>query len=167
MKFFEAEPPSSSILVLNWNVQTEGLIVCRGNEQEVPAKIIQRIVLSFVSAVFDQHGICSPFTVIMRFLIKSTWALVRQAWDKELSAEHSNLFSEWCSELREIRTMPINRLFFKNGCTNFRQQIFTDASEEAMCIVAYSTYETHDDSESRTSSRSLRSSSQEADIEKT
>ena len=60
-----------------------------------------------------------------------------QAWDKELSAEHWKLFSDWCSELREIRTMSINRLYFENGCTNLRLHIFTDASEEAMCIVAY------------------------------
>ena len=101
-----------------------------------------------------------------------------QAWDKELSAKHSKLFSDWCSELREIRTMSINRLYFENGCTNLRPHNFKDASEEAMCIVAYlqdeatlklpcSTYQTHDDSEGRTSSRSLRSSSQEADFEGT
>ena len=60
-----------------------------------------------------------------------------QAWDKELSAEHSKLFSDWCSELREIRTMSINRLYSENGCTNLRLHIFTDASEEAMYIVAY------------------------------
>ena len=38
MKTFEAEPQSSSILGLNWNVDTDSLIVCRGTEQEVPAK---------------------------------------------------------------------------------------------------------------------------------
>ena len=57
VKTFEAELQSSSILGLNWNVDTDSLIVCRGTEQEVPAKITQRIVLSFVSAVFDPLGI--------------------------------------------------------------------------------------------------------------
>ena len=33
--------------------------------------------------------------------------------------------------------MSINRLFFENGCTILRLHIFTDASEDAMCIVAY------------------------------
>ena len=47
------------------------------------------------------------------------------------------LFSDWCSELREIRTMLISRFYFENGCTNLRLHIFKDASEEAMCIVAY------------------------------
>ena len=61
VKTSEAEPQSSSILGLNWNVDTDGLIVCRGTEQEVPAKITRRIVLSFVSAVFDPLGLCSPY----------------------------------------------------------------------------------------------------------
>ena len=61
VKTFEAEPQSYSILGLNWNVDTDSLIVCRGTEQGVPAKITQRIVLFFVSAVFDPLGICSPY----------------------------------------------------------------------------------------------------------
>ena len=137
VKKFEAEPQSSSILGLNWNVDTDSLIVCRGTEQEVPPKITQRIVLSFVSPVFDPLGICSPFTIRMRFLLKSIWASMGQAWDKKLSAEPSKLFSDWCSESREIRTMSINRHYFENGCTNLRLHIFTDAPEEAMCIEAY------------------------------
>ncbi|XP_075254852.1 uncharacterized protein LOC142346222 [Convolutriloba macropyga] len=60
-----------------------------------------------------------------------------QAWDKELSAEHSKLFSDWCFELRETRTMSISLLYFENGCTNLRLHNFTDASEKAKCIVAF------------------------------
>ena len=60
-----------------------------------------------------------------------------QQRDKELPAEHSKLFSDWCSELREIRTMSTNRLYFVNGFANLRLHIFTDASEEVMCIVEY------------------------------
>ena len=60
-----------------------------------------------------------------------------QSWDKELSAEHVKVFKDWCSELQEIRTMSINRLYFDSGCTNLRLHVFTDASEEAMGIVAY------------------------------
>ena len=137
VKTLQGEPQSSSILGLNWNVDTDSLIVCRGTEQEVPAKITQRIVLSFVSAEFDPLGICSPFTIRMRFLLKSIWAAMGQAWDTELSEEHSKLFIDWCSELREQRTMSISRLYFEKGCSNRRLHIFTDASEKAMCIVAY------------------------------
>ena len=134
VKTFEAEPQPSSIPGLNWNVDTDHLIVCRGTEQEVPAKITQRIVLSFVSAVFNPLVHHSPYEC--GFNSKASG----QQWEKhgtKLSAEHSKLFSDWCSELRKIRTMSISRLYFGNGCTNLKLHIFTDASEEAMCIVAY------------------------------
>ena len=127
---------------MNLNVDLDSLIVCRGTEQEVPAKETQRIVLSFVSAVFSSLGICSYLTIRMRFLLKSIWAAMGKAWDKELSAEHSKLFSDWCSELREIRTRSMNRLYFENRCTNLILHIFTDAPEQAMCIVPYLQHET-------------------------
>ena len=109
VKTFEADQQSSSILGLNWNVDTDNIRVCRGTEQEVPAKITQRIVLSFLS-VFDPLGICSTVTIRMRFLLKSIWAAMEEVADKEMSPEHTKLLSDWCSELREIRTMSINRL---------------------------------------------------------
>ena len=43
VKTFEAEPQSSSILGLHWNVHTDSLIVCRGTEQEVPAKKLREL----------------------------------------------------------------------------------------------------------------------------
>ena len=43
VKTFEAEPQSSPILGLNWNVDTDSLIVCRGTEQEVPAKKLREL----------------------------------------------------------------------------------------------------------------------------
>ena len=87
--------------------------------------------------MFDSLGLYSSFTIRMRFLLKSIWAAMSQARDKELSSEHSKFFSNWCSDLREIRAMSINRLYFENGCRKLRLHIFTDASEEAMSIVAY------------------------------
>ena len=60
-----------------------------------------------------------------------------QAWDEELPAEDSKLFRDWCSELREIRTMSKNRLYLENGFSKLRLHIFTDSSEEAMCIVTH------------------------------
>ena len=33
--------------------------------------------------------------------------------------------------------MSLNQLYFKNVCSNLRLHIFTDASVEAMCILAY------------------------------
>ena len=51
VKTFEAEPQSSSILGLNWNVDRDSLLVCRGTEQEVPAKIPENCPILCLSSV--------------------------------------------------------------------------------------------------------------------
>ena len=53
----------------------------------------------------------------MRLPFKSDWAAMGQAWDRELSTEHSKRLFDWCSELKEIRTMSTNQLYFENGCS--------------------------------------------------
>ena len=111
---------SFSKLEMNWNVDRGSLRVCRGTEQEVPAKITQRIVLSFVSAVFDPLGIFSQFRIGMRFLLKSIWAAMGKAWDRELTTVHSNLFSDWCSEAREIISTWFRKRPFKLETPHFQ-----------------------------------------------
>ena len=64
-----------------------------------------------------------------------------QAWNREMSADYSKLFTDWCSDLTEINTMAINHFYFENGCTNLKLHIFTDASE-VMCNVSYPQNET-------------------------
>ena len=137
VKTFEAEPMSSSILGLNWNVEKDFLQVCRGADKPVPNKITQRVVLSAVSAYFDPLGICSPFTIRMRLLLKKIWAAKGQAWDEPLSDEFRKPFIEWCQELQLIRTMNVQRLYLKPEPKQLNLHLFTDASEDAMCIVAY------------------------------
>ena len=66
-------------------------------EQEVPIKLTQNIVVSFVSAVFDPFCMCSIFKVRMRFLLNSIWKAMKQNWNKNLSKDHSELFFDWCS----------------------------------------------------------------------
>ena len=70
-----------------------------------------------------------------------------QAWDKDLSAEHSKLFSDRC-----------------RGISTRRSIVETHLCDRKM---RFSTYETHDESEVRTSRYSIRIRSQKADIGRT
>ena len=153
------------LLGVNWNVDTDSLIVCRRTGQEVPPKITQRIVLScvsFVSAVFDPLGICLSFAIRVRFLLKSIWASMGHASDKVVNRALKD--SDWRSELKEMRTMSIIRLHFENRCTHFEtrqtKQCATSARysdvETNLCDMKLPcrTYQLHVNSEVRTSSRS-------------
>ena len=61
---FEAETQSFSIFRLNWIAGTHSVFVCRGKTQ--------KIVLTFVAAVFDPHVLSSPCTTRMRLLLKNS-----------------------------------------------------------------------------------------------
>ena len=136
-KTFEAEPTSPSILGLQWSVDADNLEVCRGMQKEIPVKITQRAVLSHVSAVFDPLGIVSLFTIRMRLLLKSIWKENGQSWDKELNEENRHAFEKWASEMIQVNQMVLKRTYFESGVNKVDLHIFSDASLEAMCMVAY------------------------------
>ena len=137
-KTFEAEPTSPSILGLQWNVDADNLEVCRGMQKEIPVKITQRAVLSHVSAVFDPLGIASPFTIRMRLLLKSIWKENGQLWDKELNEEKRHAVEKWASEMIQVNQMVLKRTYyFESGVNKVDLHSFSDASLEAMCMVAY------------------------------
>ena len=106
-------------------------------QKEIPVKITQRAVLSHVSAVFDPLGIVSPFTVRMRLLIKSIWKENGQSWDKELNKGNRHEFKKWASEMIHVNRMILKRSYFESGVNIVDLHIFSDASLEAMCMVAY------------------------------
>ena len=100
-------------------------------------KITQRAMLSHVSAVFDPLGIVSPFTIRMRLLLKSIWKENGQSWDKELNEGNRHEFKKWASEMVHVNRMVLKRTYFESGVNKVDLHIFSDASLEAMCMVAY------------------------------
>ena len=136
-KTFEAEPTSPSVLRLQWNVDADHREVCRGMQKKIPVKITQRAVLSHVSAVFDPLGIVSLCTIRMRLLLKSIWKENGQSWDKELNEENRHEFKKWASEMIRVNQMALKRTYFESGVNKVDLQIFSDASLEAMCMVAH------------------------------
>ena len=136
-KTFEAEPTSSFILGLQWNLDADTLEVCRGMQKEIPVEITQRAVLSHVSTLFVLLGIVSPFTVRMRLLLKSIWIENRQSWDKELNKKIRHGFKKWAKEITHVNQMVLRRTYFESGVNKIYLHIFSDASLEAMCMAVY------------------------------
>ena len=125
-KTFEAEPTSSSILGLQWNVDADNLEVSRGMQKEIPVKITQRAVSSHVSAVFDPLRIVSLFTTRMRLLLKSKWKANGQSWDKELNEGNRHEFKKWAAELIHVNQMVLKRINFESGVNKVDLHIFSE-----------------------------------------
>ena len=123
-------------------IDQDCLQVCRGPNKECPSEISQRVVLSFVSSVFDPMGIFAPFTMRMRMLLKSIWIHHGQLWDERLNGEDRQIFMDWINEMQLIRETSLPRRYFFAIPQNVQLHIFCDASLEALCVVAYFRAET-------------------------
>ena len=137
-----AEPTSSSILGPEWKIDQYCFQVCRGPNKECPSEITQRLVLSFVSSVFDPMCIFAPFTMRMRMLLKSIWIHHGQSWDERLNEEDKQIFKDWINEMQTIRETSLPRMYFSAIPQNVQLHIFCDASLEARCILAFFRAET-------------------------
>ena len=136
-KTFEAEPHTSSLLGLQWKVEADKLEVCRGSDEEVPVKITQRAVLSFVASVFDPLGLFAPYTMRMRMLLKTIWAKTGHQWDPEIDDNDQAVFLLWANEMNQLPSSPLRRRYFMSQIDRVDLHIFSDASLDSMCIVAY------------------------------
>ena len=99
---------SSPILGLDWTIDSDSLQVCRGPNNECPQEVKQRVVISFVSSVFDPMGIFAPFTMRMRMLLKSIWIRFGQSWDENISEEDKRIFFEWVQEMQTIKQTSLS-----------------------------------------------------------
>ena len=115
-------------------MDTDGLLVCRGTEQKIPAKVTENCDILCLSSVRPTSDM---FTLHYTNAVSKQLVSIGLSNETELSAEHSKLFSDWCSEWRKVRSMSINRLYFENRFTNLSRRIFTDPSEEVLWIVSY------------------------------
>jgi hypothetical protein len=133
------EEESSTVLGLKWHVTNDTLEVCRGVDKTPPVVVTQRSILSLVSSVFDPLGMAGPFTIQARLLLKSIWQSCGQDWDKPVDDEQREKFLRWCSELSQLNNMRVPRYYFsgKDTMTDIQLHIFGDASQDAMCVIAY------------------------------
>ena len=73
----------------------------------------------------------------MGILLKSIWFRFGQSWGENISEEDKRIFFEWGKEMQTIKQACLPRKYFCNIPKNAELHVFSDASLEAMCIVAY------------------------------
>ena len=104
---------SSHVLGLKWNHSSDTLVVSRGTNPEVKAKVNQRIVLSLVSSGYDPIGPVALYTVKARLLLNDIWRLSGQQWDDDLPPEVVAKFLDWSEELPGLSDIFIPRAYFQ------------------------------------------------------
>ena len=72
----------------------------------------------------------------MRILLKTTWAKCGQLWDGVIAEDDKSSFLHCVSELQQLKEMKLERNYFTTKPEVVELHIFSDASSEAMCVVA-------------------------------
>ena len=64
--------------------------------------------------------------------------------DEKIADDDKQVFLDWVTEMQTTKNPSLSRNYFSYNFKNVQLQIFSDASLEAMCIVAYFLAEVND-----------------------
>ena len=81
--------------------------------------ITKRIVLSYLSRLFDPLGIAAPFVMGIKCLFQDLWRAGFQ-WDDELPSEFRVQFLRWVDGLQVLQQWSIPRSYTGTGWSNIR-----------------------------------------------
>ncbi|KAK6018858.1 Pao retrotransposon peptidase [Ostertagia ostertagi] len=137
-KLFEEEEGRSmaqtqKLLGLRWNTLTDELFISLPRKPPEQTKWTKRKVLKEVASIYDPLGILSPVTLIGKLFLQSLWNMNQDGNDPSQLQQHS--INTWSDH-----TLNLNRLIVETGPTttsDFDLHVFTDASANAYCAVAY------------------------------
>ena len=124
-------------LGLEWNLISEDLKLCRGFAGEEHTIIIHRVVLSVASSIFDPLGLASPFTIRSCPILQLIWQKALKSWDEEIPQDVAKQYLDWLQEIPALKELSINRHYGWQRSSNVQLDVFADASEPGLCVVAY------------------------------
>jgi len=70
--------------------------------------ITKRVILSYLSKIFDPIGFSCPALLPLKFLLQSAW-LAKSGWDEKLPAKAVAKFKKWHAELSCLQHVSISR----------------------------------------------------------
>ena len=128
---------SSHVLGLKWNHTNDTLVLSRGTSCPITKSLTQRLVLSFVSKIFDPIGLVAPFTVGARLLLKDIWRVTGQQWNDELPQDIVQRFLVWSADLPKFENNKIPRSYFSGPFDNIELRMFGNSSQDIFSAVAF------------------------------
>ncbi|EPB74949.1 Pao retrotransposon peptidase [Ancylostoma ceylanicum] len=133
---------TTKILGLTWNIPTDTIIIRLPFLQAQMDHPTKRSVLKVVASIYDPLGFIAPLTVVAKIFLQSLWKDQMQ-WDELLSEDKRNnwllITSTWTQPYLEIPRRILPSVLDSNS---IEIHIFTDASRNAYCAVAYLRIET-------------------------
>ena len=101
---------TSHVLCLNWNLQSNRLVVSRGTSPGQKTLTFQRTVFCLVLAIID---LIDQYTVRASLLLKHIWRLGGQKLDDELWEDIAQQLYEWSKFLPSLISTVLSKSYFK------------------------------------------------------
>ena len=98
---------TTKVLGLVWNKQRDTLS-CDIRQHNLPEKITERTVLSFVNQIFDSISFTCPATLLPKLILQEIW-VAKMGWDEELPKDSATKLFSWCEDLNNLKLIQINR----------------------------------------------------------
>ena len=113
-KTSEVELQTSLFSGMQWNVCNNTLEVCRVADKKVTKEDHTRSIAFFRGICLWHFGLFAPFTMRKRIPLKTIWAKNEQPSGHKKSEEGAKQFPDWVRGLAHLKSMPLNRRYFKN-----------------------------------------------------
>ena len=127
-------PTTTTVLGLSWDVNAD-LICLKSVRFYVPEVITKRLLLGFVSSVFDPLGLFSPVIVKGKILIQAAWR-TDSSWSDPLGEEFLRSWIELSEELKALSSISVPRKVASQG-QSYVLHVFCDSSSKAYGCAAY------------------------------
>ena len=135
-KFIDAE--SVKVLGMKWLATSDAFSFSIASLPDGLC-ITKRIVLSYLSRLFDPLGIAAPYVIGIKCLFQDLWRAGLQ-WDDELRSEFRVQFLRWVDGLQVLQQWSIPRSYTGTGWSNIRGlalHAFGDASPRGYGACVY------------------------------
>jgi hypothetical protein len=142
VKEFDKQPNINKTLGLYWDTSTDELFF-KISSINLPNEVVQnernitkREALAFVMKIYDPLGLIGLVVIRGRIIIQQIWRS-NVGWDEPISDELNLKFFKWVRELSQIDQIRIPRYHFKTNNNEIELHMMVDASDKALCAVAY------------------------------
>ncbi|KAL0892289.1 hypothetical protein ABMA27_015463 [Loxostege sticticalis] len=122
-------------LGIKCDLESDTLIIS-SPQQTLRDHYTKRLVLSFVSKLFDPLGLVGPVVVSAKLLVQQTW-LEKTGWDTPLSDDLNKRFRRFADSLNQMREIVIKRNLDTSKAKSIDIIGYADASNKAQGCCVY------------------------------
>ena len=127
------------VLGLIWNLEQDMISVDISapiDYYKSITNLTKRVVLQFVSRIYDPLGLLAPYTINFKFLIQDLWK-EKLSWDEDLSSDIKNKFLKVIKNFEKLSEFKVDRYVSFINKDYLEIHIFADASVKGYGAVAY------------------------------